>query len=318
MPNTYTAESNTVAGAVSLNENNKLGIKADAQVADALVMKGLTKRYKDFTLDKVSFAVPKGSIMGFVGENGAGKTTTIKAILDLIGTDGGEVSILGKSSKNLPPDVKEALGVVFDGSSLHDNLNIKNIDFVMRHIYKKWESEKFAGYVKRFELPERKNMKQFSRGMKMKLSIAIALSHHSKLLILDEATSGLDPMVRDEILDIFLEFIQEEDHTILLSSHIISDIEKIADYVTFIHKGRIVFSESKDELIYQYGIIRCRKDEISAIDRSYIVGLRENSFGAEVMIKNKDAFMRQYHHYTVDRTSIEEIMLFISRGKELT
>ncbi len=317
MPNSYSAENNTVAGAVSLNEKNKKGIKEGAQVSDALVIKNLTKRYKDFTLDNVSFSVPKGSIMGFVGENGAGKTTTIKAILDLIGTGEGEVSILGYSSRNLPTNVKAALGVVFDGSSLHDNLNVKNIDFVMKNIYKNWESGKFAGYVKRFELPERKNIKEFSRGMKMKLSIAIALSHHSKLLILDEATSGLDPMVRDEILDIFLEFIQEEDHTILLSSHIISDIEKIADYVTFIHKGRIVFSESKDDLIYQYGIIRCGRDEISAIDRSYVVGMRENSFGAEIIIKKKEAFMRQYHHYTVDRTSIEEIMLFISRGREL-
>jgi ABC-2 type transport system ATP-binding protein len=284
---------------------------------DALVINGLTKRYKDFILDKISFTVPKGTIMGFVGENGAGKTTTIKAILDLIKSDGGEVSILGNSANQLPQEIKASLGVVFDGSNLHDNLNVGNVDFVMKNIYKNWDSEVFAGYIKRFELPEKKIIKDFSRGMKMKLSIAIALSHHSKLLILDEATSGLDPMVRDEILDIFLEFIQEEDHTILLSSHIISDIEKIADYVTFIHKGKIVFSESKDELIYQYGIIRCRKEEVSGIDRSFIVGLRENSFGAEVMIKNKDAFMKQYHQYTIERTSIEEIMLFISRGKEL-
>jgi ABC-2 type transport system ATP-binding protein len=287
-----------------------------SQVTDALVVKNLTKQYKDFTLDKVSFTVPKGSIMGFVGENGAGKTTTIKAILDLIDTDGGEVSVLGYPSKQLPKEIKAYIGVVFDGSNLHDSLNVKQIDIVMKNIYRNWSSETFARYIKRFELPERKNLKEFSRGMKMKLSIAIALSHESKLLILDEATSGLDPMVRDEILDIFLEFIQEEDHTILLSSHIISDIEKIADYVTFIHKGRIVFSESKDELIYQYGILRCRKEEVSGIDRSYIVGVRENSYGAEVMIKRKDEFARKHHQYTIDRTSIEEIMLFISKGKE--
>lgn len=317
MPNTYTAESDSIFGVKPFNESKRLIAETDAQVSNALVVKDLTKQYKDFTLDKVSFSVPKGTIMGFVGQNGAGKTTTIKAILDLIGTDGGEVSILGYSSKKLPIEVKESLGVVFDGSNLHDNLNLKNINLVMKNIYKNWDSETFAEYIKRFDLPEKKNIKEFSRGMKMKLSIAIALSHHSKLLILDEATSGLDPMVRDEILDIFLEFIQEEDHTILLSSHIISDIEKIADYVTFIHKGRIVFSESKDELIYQYGIIRCRKDEVFNIDRSYIVGVRENSFGAEVMIKNKDSFTRQYHQYSIERTSIEEIMLFISRGKEL-
>jgi ABC-2 type transport system ATP-binding protein len=152
--------------------------------------------------------------------------------------------------------------------------------------------------------------------MKMKLSIAIALSHNSKLLILDEATSGLDPMVRDEILDIFLEFIQNEEHTILLSSHIISDIEKIADYVTFIHQGKIVFCESKDDLIYQHGVIRCRKEEVASLDRSYVVGIRENSFGAEVMIRNKDAFTKRYHQFNPERTSIEEIMLFVSRGKE--
>lgn len=285
--------------------------------SDAIVINGLTKRYRDFVLDRISFRVPRGTIMGFVGENGAGKTTTIKAILDLIQIEEGEVAILGHSAARLPREVKASLGVVFDGSSLHDNLNIVNTDFIMKNIYPNWDSKIFRQYVQRFDLPERKIVKDFSRGMKMKLSIAIALSHNSKLLILDEATSGLDPMVRDEILDLFLEFIQEEDHTILLSSHIISDIEKIADYVTFIHKGRIVFSESKDELIYQYGIIRCRREDIQGIDQNFVVGIRENNFGAEVMIKKKDEFVKRYRQYQVERTSIEEIMLFISRGKEL-
>ena len=284
--------------------------------SDAIAIKALTKRYKDFTLDQVSFHVPKGSIMGFVGENGAGKTTTMKAILDLILVDSGEIRIFGENVGELSIEMKSQIGVVFDGSSLHDNLNIKNVNLVMKNIYQNWEENTFFQYVKRFELPEKKIMKEYSRGMKMKLSIAIALSHQTKLLILDEATSGLDPMVRDEILDIFLEFIQDEEHTILLSSHIISDIEKIADYVTFIHHGRIIFSESKDDLIYQYGVVRCRKEDVAGIDASYVIGVRENSFGAEVMIKNKDNFVRQYRQYSVDRTSIEEIMLFISRGKE--
>ncbi len=289
---------------------------AGIDTSDAIVIKGLTKRYQDFTLDKISFRVPRGTIMGFVGENGAGKTTTIKAILDLIHIEEGEVAILGHSAAKLPKEVKANLGVVFDGSSLHDNLNIASTDFIMKNIYPNWDSKIFRQYVQRFELPEKKTIKDFSRGMKMKLSIAIAMSHDSKLLILDEATSGLDPMVRDEILDLFLEFIQEEDHTIFLSSHIISDIEKIADYVTFIHKGRIVFSESKDELIYQYGIIRCRREDIQGIDQRFVVGIRENSFGAEVMIKKKDEFMKHYRQYQIERTSIEEIMLFVSRGKE--
>jgi ABC-2 type transport system ATP-binding protein len=286
------------------------------EVKDAIVISNLTKNYKDFTLNNISFTVPKGTIMGFVGENGAGKTTTIKAILDLIHTDGGEVTILGSNAKSLPMEIKSQIGVVFDGSNLHDNLNVKNINTVMKNIYPNWEEKVFFEYIKKLQLPERKIIKEYSRGMKMKLTIAIALSHHSKILILDEATSGLDPIVRDEILDIFLEFIQNEEHTILLSSHIISDIEKIADYVTFIHRGKIIFSESKDDLIYQHGVVHCRKEDVAGIDHSYIIGVRENSFGAEVLVRNKDDFKKRYHQFNVERTSIEEIMLFISRGKE--
>jgi ABC-2 type transport system ATP-binding protein len=285
-------------------------------VTDAINVKNLTKNYKDFTLNKISFSVPKGSIMGFVGENGAGKTTTIKAILDLIRVEEGEVTILGSGAKDLSAEIKSQIGVVFDGSNLHDNLNVKNINLVMRNIYHNWDERVFNEYVKKFQLPENKIIKDFSRGMKMKLSIAIALSHHSKLLILDEATSGLDPMVRDEILDIFLEFIQDEEHTILLSSHIISDIEKIADYVTFIHQGKIIFSESKDDLIYHHGVVRCRKEDASGVDRSFVIGIRENSYGVELLIRNKEEFQKRFRQYVVEKTSIEEIMLFISRGKE--
>lgn len=286
------------------------------RIQNAIEVKNLTKNYGSFSLNKISFAVPKGCIMGFVGENGAGKTTTIKAIMDLIHPDGGEISVLGESSRNLSKELKAQIGAVFDGSNLHDNLTASDVNTVLKNIYSNWDEECYYQYMNRFELPLDKRLKEFSRGMKMKLSIGIALSHQSRLLILDEATSGLDPIVRDEILDIFLEFIQDEENTILLSSHIISDIEKIADYVTFIHKGNIVFSENKDDLIYQYGVIRCRKEEVPRLDRSYLVGIRENGFGAEVMIRNKDSFQRLYHQYPVERTSIEEIMLFVSRGKE--
>lgn len=245
---------------------------------NAIDVHNLTKKYHDFTLDNISFTVPKESIMGFVGENGAGKTTTIKAILDLIHADEGEISVLGFNSKQLPRELKSQIGVVFDGSNLHDNMNVDNINTVMKNIYPNWDEKAYNANIEKFQLPRKKIIKEFSRGMKMKLSIAVALSHHSKLLILDEATSGLDPMVRDEILDLFLDFIQDEEHTILLSSHIISDIEKIADYVTFIHQGKIIFCESKDNLIYQYGVIHCRKDEVTALDRHFVVGIRENSF----------------------------------------
>ena len=286
------------------------------EIEYAIVVKNLTKKYDDFKLDNVSFTVPQGSIMGFIGENGAGKTTTIKAMLDLIRTDSGEISILGASSKQLPKEIKAQIGVVFDGSNLHDNLNATNINTIMKNIYPNWDDEIYKTYMQKFQLPLKKIIKEYSRGMKMKLSIAIALSHHSKILILDEATSGLDPIVRDEILDIFHDFIQDEEHTILLSSHIISDLEKIADYITFIHRGKIVFSENKDNLIYQYGMIHCPKEEISHINASFIVGVRENSFGADVMIRNKSEFQKHYRQYSVDRISIEEIMLYVSKGKE--
>lgn len=310
-----------MAGTITLNNqvngrNITAGEAVASDVGDAIVIQNLKKCYKDFTLNNVSFRVPKGTIMGFVGENGAGKTTTIKAILDLIHIDEGRVSVLGTDSRELSRDLKAQIGVVFDGSNLHDTLNLKNVNLILKNIYPNWDEPMFKSYITRFQLPENKIMKEFSRGMKMKVSIAAALSHHSRLLILDEATSGLDPMVRDEILDIFLEYIQDEENTILLSSHIISDIEKAADYVTFIHQGRIVFSKSKDDLIYQHGVIHCRREDVAAIDRSYVVGIRENNFGAEVLICNKENFQKRYHQYNPERTTIEEIMLFISKGKE--
>ena len=196
---------------------------------DAITIKNLNKTYKDFSLQDISFSVPKGSVMGFVGENGAGKTTTLKAILNLISYDSGNIEIFGLDSKKNEKEIKEQIGVVFEGSNFHENLNTDN-----------------------------KLIKEFSKGNKMKLSIAVALSHKPKLLILDEATSSLDPIVREEILDIFLDFIQDEEHSIILSSHITSDLDKIADYITFIHKGKIVFSENKDELIDTMGVLKCK------------------------------------------------------------
>lgn len=286
-------------------------------MTNAIELKNVTKKYKNFTLGNINFSVPMGSIMGFVGENGAGKSTTIKAVLDLIHLDEGEINVMGVSATKLTKQIKSQIGVVFDGSNMHENLKLNHISTIMSKIYPNWDSNIFHGYTKKFRLPEDKIIKEFSRGMKMKLTIAIALSHHSKLLILDEATSGLDPMIRDEILDIFLEFIQDEEHTILLSSHIISDIEKIADYVTFIHDGKIIFSESKDNLIYNYGIVHCKKSEVSAIDSSFIVGIRENSFGADIMINNKDSFKRRYHQFDLDKASIEDIMLFESKRRRV-
>ncbi|TAH74960.1 MAG: ABC transporter ATP-binding protein [Anaerolineaceae bacterium] len=295
----------------TLHKNKDRGVNTKY----AIEVENMSKRFDGFLLDKISFNVPSGSIMGFVGENGAGKTTTIKAILNLIYPDEGSIRIWGNPSNNLSMDLRAQIGVVFDGSNLHDNLTLDNINKIMKNIYYNWDQRVFYNYLNSFKLPTNKKIKGFSRGMKMKLSIAIALSHNSKLLVLDEATSGLDPMMREEMLDIFMDFIQDENHTILFSTHIINDIEKIADYVTFIHDGRIVLSENKDELIYRHGIIRCRKDEVEKIDRSYIVGIRENNYGVEIMIKDLDAFKRRYREFIPEKTSIEEIMLFISRGR---
>jgi ABC-2 type transport system ATP-binding protein len=300
------------------NEQELMGNKAalGQNAKNAITVSNLSKNYKDFDLNKISFQVPKGSIMGFVGENGAGKTTTLKAILGLIRIDSGNVTVMGAASGELPNEIKQKIGVVFDGSNLHDTLSVNHLNIIMKNVYGNWDEKIFKDYVRKFQLPERKVIKEYSRGMKMKLSIAIALSHHSRLLILDEATSGLDPMVREEILDIFLEFIQDEENSILLSSHIISDIEKVADYVTFIHKGNIIFSDNKDDLIYRHGMVHCRREDVAGIDKAFVAGIRESSFGADVLIREKAAFERRYRQFNAERVTIEEIMLFISRGRE--
>lgn len=277
---------------------------------------GLNKAYRDFSLKNISFTLPQGCIMGFVGENGAGKTTTIKAVLGLIHRESGEISLLGTHGHHPFQHMREQIGVVFDESNFHDNLTVRDIDTVMRHIYRNWDDKLFLHYVRQFRLPENKTVKEFSRGMKMKLSMAAALAHHPKLLILDEATSGLDPIVREEMLDLFLEFIQQEDHSIFLSSHITSDLDKVADYITFIHQGEIVFSRSKVELVESMGIYKCGEDEFRRLGHNQALRSRTNRFGHEVLIQNKSEFLRTRPNAVVDRASIEDIMLFYVRGDQ--
>jgi len=262
-------------------------------------------------LEDVNFSLPKGCIMGFVGENGAGKSTTIKLMLNLIRRDSGEISIFGLDNSKHDHQIKEDIGIVFDGSNFHDNMTPTDINKVMKNIYKNWEDAKFYSYLEKFNLPLKKIVKEFSRGMNMKLSIAVALSHHAKLLILDEATSGLDPIVRDEILDVFLDFIQDEEHSIFISTHILSDLEKIADYITFIHKGKIVFSEPKDNLLYNYGILKCSNADFEKINKKIIIGSRKSQFGVEALVKRGNL----KGDYTIDNASIEDIMLFQIRGE---
>lgn len=276
-----------------------------------LEIQNLTKAYDGFTLDKISLALPKGSIMGFIGGNGAGKTTTIKLILNLIHRDSGNIKVFGLDNLDYEKQIKEDLGVVFDESSFPANMKVPHINKVLGQIYKNWDAVVFSSYIDKFGLPVKKEIKDFSRGMKMKLAIAVALSHHAKLLILDEATSGLDPVVRDEILDVFLDFIQDENHSIFVSSHIISDIEKVADYIAFINNGRIVFCESKDQLLNNYGILKCRTAEFQTLDRDYVKGYRKSEFGVEALVI-RDQFRGKY---TIDRASIEDIMLYTIKGE---
>ena len=282
----------------------------------AIEVEKLNKEYKKFKLDNVSFKIPKGTIMGFIGENGAGKSTTIKAILNLIKKDKGNVKILGKEIVGDRKDIKENLGIVLDGGSFHEKLNIKSINKIMKNIYRKWDEDEFYKYIKRFNIDTSKKIEEFSRGMKMKLSIAVALSHNAKILILDEATSGLDPIVRDEILDIFMEFIQDEEHSILISSHITSDLEKIADYITFIHNGKILFSENKDKLIYDMGIAKCTETDFKSIEKDDRIFYKKGAFSYEVLVKDKVTFSKKYPKLVIDNSNLEEIMLFYIKGEK--
>lgn len=271
-----------------------------------LSLENVTKKYDSFTLDRVNINVPSGCIMGFIGANGAGKTTTIKLILDLIYKDEGQISILGQNGSSGLRAVKEDIGVVLDESNFPENMSVKDVNRIMKNIYQNWDERKFLTMTHRFDLAPDKIVKNYSRGMKMKLSIAVALSHDAKLLILDEATSGLDPIARDEILDVLLDFIQDESHSVFMSSHIISDLEKACDYITFIHLGRIVFSDTKDELLESYGLLKCTQSEFEALDPAIVKGYRKNSFGVEAMVLKKQLTGK----YVVDPASIEDIMLY--------
>ena len=285
---------------------------------DAIVVKNVTKTYKDFVLDHVSFCVPQGRIVGFVGEKGAGKRTTIRAILDLICLEEGEVEILGLSKKEREdPAWKEQIGVVFDVGHIPDLLNAAQIEKMMQKLYRQWDSQAYNDYLTKFHLARDKKYKDFSRGMRMKLSLAVALSHHARLLLLDECTSGLDPSVRDELLDIFLEFIQEENHSILISSHIISDLEKAADYIVLIHEGRICFEEEKDYLLENYGIVHAAKEQAARLPENLVVGRRKNQFGCDVMVKDRREIKRRYPEWAMDPAGLEEIILYTVKGENV-
>lgn len=282
-----------------------------------LQVDNLTKQYPDFKLDHVSFSIPKGTIMGLIGENGAGKSTTINAILDLIKKEDGKVTFWGQEMSENTKHIKEDIGVVFDGVNFYETLTPVKIGKISQAAYSQWDKHAYKDYLKRFELPVDKEVKTFSKGMKMKLCIAVALSHHPKLLILDEATSGLDPVMRDDILDVFLDFVQDENHSILMSSHITTDLEKVADYITFIHRGKVVFCKTKDELRYGYGIIRCGAATFDAIDKSEVLACRKCDYQWEVLVADKEKAKRKYKNAVVDNATIDDILLLYVKGEQI-
>lgn len=252
---------------------------------NAIEVKNLTKTYSGFKLDNVSFALPSGCIMGLVGENGAGKSTTIKLILDMLKKDSGEIEIFGQDACDNIKALKEDIGVVLDDVGIPDLLKAGEVGKIMKCTFKNWSESDYAENLKRLSVPTDKPFKELSRGMKMKLGIAIALSHNAKLLILDEATSGLDPVVRDDVLNIFNEFTRDENHSVLISSHIVSDLEKLCDYIAFLHKGKLMLFEEKDALLADYGVIHCAESRLSELDPSSVIHKSVSPYGAEAVVK---------------------------------
>jgi len=277
---------------------------------NAIEIRDLTVKYDGFTLDHINFDVAKGSIMGFIGQNGAGKTTTIKSLLNIIKRDEGSIKMLGLDNIKDEYAIKEQLSAVFDELPFDDQLNAKDLNFILRDVYREWDSNLYMGYLDRFGLPMKKKFGDFSKGMKMKLQIAAALSHNAKLLVMDEATTGLDPVVRNECLDIFLEYLQDENHSILMSSHITSDLEKVADSVTFINKGKILLTGYKDDVLDTHGVIKCKKSDYKEIEPADIVSARITDYGAEIMVSDKAMCRNKYSGLALDNTTLEEIMLY--------
>lgn len=283
---------------------------------NSLEVKNLCKKYNGFELKNVNLNLPKGMIMGLIGENGAGKTTTIKSILNVIKRDSGEINIFGLDNIKDEKKIKSDIGVVLDDSFLSEYLTPKDISKIMKNFYKTWDDSLYFQYIEKFNLPQNKISKEFSSGMKMKLKIATALAHKPKLLILDEPTSGLDPIARNEILDIFQDFIQDEEHSVLVSSHITSDLEHIADYITFINKGEIIFTKTRDELLEEYGVLKCAEEEFKKLDKKDYIKFKKNKYEYEVLVENKNEFRKKYDFGVIDRASIESIMLIYIKGEK--
>ena len=280
-------------------------------------IKNLVKRYDDnFQLGELSLDILAGEIIGLIGENGAGKTTLIKSILDILIINNGEIKIFGKNLKNKEINIKEDIGVVLDNSFFPEVLNAKDINSIMQSIYKTWDSKLYYDYLEKFNIPITSSIKKLSKGMKKKLEIATALAHKPKLLILDEPTSGLDPVVRNEVLDIFLKFIEDEEHTILFSTHITSDLEHIADEIVFIDNGKVLLNKSKDDILDNYGILKCSEEEFNKIDKNDCITYKKNKYNYEILISDKEKVGKKYKNMVVDKITLEELMVIMIKGEK--
>ena len=280
--------------------------------SNAIEIRSLCKHYKGFSLDDLNLDLPYGCVLGLVGENGAGKSTTIRLIMDALERDGGTVSVLGADNQSKEfLDLKEDIGVVLDETFVPEVINARQMGKIMAGTYKNWDQAAYDGWIRRFELPLDKKFKDYSRGMTMKLGIAAALSHHPRLLLLDEATGGLDPMVREELLEVFADFAAEEGHAVLLSSHIVSDLERICDYIAFLHKGKLALCEEKDVLLDKYGILKCSREQLANIPEEAVHGKRVGTYGVEALVERE--FMPR--DAVVDRANLEDIILYMVKGE---
>lgn len=282
-------------------------------MTNSIEVTGLVKEYPGFTLGPVDLTLPGGAILGLIGENGAGKSTLIKSLAGITRPTGGQVRLLGQ-----PPEaVKQDVGLVLDDCFFYGEMRVADVEAVLRRVYKNWDRALFQSCLVRFSLDGKKTIKSLSRGMRMKLSLAAALSHHPRLLLLDEATAGLDPVVRDEILDEFLAFVGDEDHSILISSHITSDLEKAADYIAYLRQGKIVVFDEKDRLLERYGRLSCARGDLAAIDPAFLSGVRRGEYTTQALVRDRAAFRRAYPRLTVEPVSLDEIMVFMERGEEV-
>ena len=274
---------------------------------NALEIKNLTKTFPGFTLDNLNLTLPSGCVMGLIGENGAGKSTTIRLILDMLRSDSGTITILGRDNRENIRLTKEDVGVVLDEVGLPQCLTTRQVGKVMAGTFRSWNQAEFDRIVKQFGLPEGKPFSTFSRGMKMKLGIAVAMSHNARLLLLDEPTGGLDPVVRDEVVEMFSDFTRQEDHSILISSHIVSDLEKLCDYIAFLHKGKLLLCEEKDQLLAEYGMLHCPAEALEELDPEAVLYRKTTPYGAQAIVRRESA----PPGLKLSPLSIEELFVFM-------